>query len=150
MPSRKFLLTLLIAITAITGAACGGGKSIPEANSVDSLGKALEAGGLKVEGPLANGILSSRFFSIPGVKFVASGETVMAYEFETQEAADEERALVSEDGWGIGAKYINWVVAPSYYQNGRLIVIYDGDAAPIRKTLNSAMGERFAGSDPDS
>lgn len=152
MPLRRLfaigLILLVAAFVAAFVAACGSSGDIPEADSVETLSKALQAAGLRVEGPLPNGVLSSHYFSVPGVMFEASGETVLAYQFESDAELAAQRDLVSPDGWGIGAKYINWSADPSYYQNGRLIVIYDGDKQLVRDTLTAAMGERFAGSDP--
>ncbi len=149
MAVRRLLAFPMIAAFVILLAACGSGKAIPAANSVATLGESLKAAGLRVEGPNPNDVLSSRFFSIPGVQFKASGEIVYAYEFETDEEVAEQRALVSPDGYGIGLKYVNWTVAPSFYQNGRLIVIYDGEAQLMLDTLVAAMGERFSGTDPE-
>lgn len=142
MLARKAFFISLFALAVFAMAACSD-KSIPEANSVASLGVALDAAGLDVDGPLENGVLSSRFFSVPGMKFEASGETVLAYEFESEDTAAQDRALVSSDGWGIGSKYINWVVGPNYYHNGKLIVIYDGDESNVIETLTAAMGASF-------
>lgn len=143
MLERKVLFISLFALAAFALAACSDSKSIPEANTVASLGEALDAAGMDVDGPLENGVLSSRFFSVPGMKFEAGDETVLAYEFDSEAAATEDRALVSVDGWGIGSKYINWTVTPNYYHNGKLIVIYDGDDPEVTETLTAAMGERF-------
>ncbi len=148
MPLRRLLAITLVSLAAVVVSACGSSGEIPQADSVETLSKALQAAGLRVEGPLPNGFLSSSYFSIPGVKFEASGETVFVYEFESDSELAEQRDLVSPDGWGIGAKYINWAADPSFYQNGRLIVIYDGDQQLMMDTLTAAMGERFAGSDP--
>ena len=149
MSARKLTVLSMVAIFVFALAACGSGKAIPEATSVTTLGNSLKAAGMRVEGPNPNDVLSSRFFSVPGVQYVASGEIVYAYEFETDEELAAQRALVSPDGYGIGLKYVNWSVAPSFYQKGRLMVIYDGEARLMLDTLAAAMGERFAGSDPE-
>ena len=148
MPLRRLLTICLVKLVAATVSACGSSGEIPSADSVDTLAKSLGAAGLRVDGPLPNGVLASHYFSVPGVMFEASGETVYAYEFQDDAELTAQRDLVSPDGWGIGAKYINWSSGPSYFQNGRLIVIYDGEKQLVRETLTAAMGERFAGSDP--
>ena len=144
---RLFALSIALLFSLIV-AACGGGKDIPQANSVESLGDALKAAGMRVNGPNANDLLSANYFSIPGVQFTASGETVFAYEFDTPDEMTTQRGLVSPDGWGIGPKYIQWITGPTYYQNGNLIVIYDGDKSLMMETLAAAMGEPFAGGSP--
>ena len=150
MSSRRVLLSFLVALTAVAFVACGGGKQVQPADSVVTLGQALEAAGLSVNGPLPNDFLMSRFFSVPGVSFEAGGETVYAYEFDSEEVAALEKATVSEDGYGIGFRYVNWSVAPSFYSSGRLIVVYDGDSSQMEATLATALGDRFAGSEPAS
>ena len=149
MAVRKLTVLMMMAVFILVLGACGSGKAIPEANSVATLGEALEAAGMRVAGPNHNDVLSSRFLSKPGVQYVASGEIVYAYEFDDDAELAEHRALVSPDGYGIGLKYVNWSVAPSFFQKGNLIVIYDGEAQLMLDTLVAAMGERFAGSDPD-
>ena len=84
------------------------------------------------------------------MKFEASGETVLAYEFATLEDAASQVAIVSSDGYGIGFKYVNWTGTPYFYSNGRLIVIYDGGQSLITDVLSAAMGEPFAGGDNSS
>lgn len=148
MPLRRLLTIFLLTLAATALSACGSSGEIPPADSVETLAKSLGAAGLRVDGPQPNGLLASHYFSVPGVVFEASGETVHAYEFEDDAELAAQRDLVSPDGWGIGAKYINWTSGPSYFQNGRLIVIYDGEKQLVRETLTAAMGQRFAGSDP--
>lgn len=147
MSARRLLFGSMISMVALVAAACGSSGVIPEATSVDSLAKSLETAGMRVDGPNNNDVLSSRYFSVSGVQYTASGETVYAYEFPDGEQLAAQAELVSPDGWGIGSKYIQWSVGPSYYQNGNLIVIYDGDKKLIMETLAAAMGEPFAGGD---
>ncbi len=147
MPARKLFAISLLSVFATIVIACGSG-SIPEADSVESLGTALEAAGMRVDGPNENDRLSANYFSIPGMQYTASGETLFVYEFPDDDELATQKALVSPDGWGIGLKYIQWTVGPSYYQNGRLIVIYDGEKSLIMDTLTSAMGDRFAPGNP--
>lgn len=148
MSVRRLLFGSIISLFAIAAIACGSSGDIPKATSVDSLGRALESAGLRINGPADNDFLSANYFSIPGVQYNASGETVFVYEFSDEEELAAQRALVSPDGWGIGHKFIQWSVGPSYYNNGKLIVIYDGDKKLIMETLAAAMGEPFAGGEP--
>lgn len=148
MSVRRLTVLSLSLVLAIVALACSSSGEISEATTVESLGKALKAAGMRVDGPDQNGLLAANYFSVPGVQYTASGETLFVYEFETDEETMAQKDLVSPDGWGIGLKYINWTVAPSYYQNGRMIVIYDGEQDLVKNTLVAAMGERFAGSEP--
>lgn len=148
MSVRRLFLLPVISLFAVVAVACNSSGEIPAADSVDSLARALESAGMRVEGPSANDFLSANYFAIPGVQYTASGEIIFAYEFENDEELASQRALVSPDGWGIGPKYIQWSVGPSYYQSGNLIVIYDGDETFVMETLTAAMGEPFAGGKP--
>lgn len=149
MSLRHLVAVSLVSITIFVLSACNSsGGEIPEADSVLTLGEALEAAGLRVNGPLDNDFLSARYFSIPGVQFDVSGEMVLAYEFDTDDEVTTQRELVSPDGWGIGSKYINWTVGPNYYQNGRLLVVYDGEEQAVLETLNLAMGQPFSSGNP--
>lgn len=148
MSAPRLFLVAAISLFAVVAIACGSSGEIPEANSVASLAKSLESAGMRVDGPVDNDFLSANYFTIPGVQLTASGETVHAYEFTDEAELASQRALVSPDGWGIGLKYIQWTVGPSYYQNGNLIVIYDGDKKLVMDTLTAAMGEPFAGGEP--
>jgi hypothetical protein len=150
MFARRLFSLFIVSLAAAAVAACGSGKEIPPADSVATLAESLKAAGLSVNGPAPNDVLASHYFSIPGVSFQANGETLHAYEFDSEDAAAGERSIVSADGYGIGSKYIQWETAPSFYNSGRLIVIYDGDKSLLENTLASAMGDRFAGSEPES
>ena len=144
---RRFLLTAIAAFSIIV-VACSGTADIEPADSYDSLSAALEAAGMEVGEQVENGFLFSGVFSIAGVEITASGQDILAFEFETLEEADEQAALVSPDGYGIGLKYINWSDSPQFFKNGRMIVIYDGAQSLVSDTLMSAMGDRFAGEAP--
>jgi hypothetical protein len=96
-----------------------------------------------------NKFLFSDVFSVPGIEITASGQELLAFEFATIEEAEAQAALVSEDGFGIGLKYINWIDTPQFFRNGRMIVIYDGSQSLVTDTLITSMGERFAGESPD-
>jgi len=144
---RRFLLTA-VAASWIIAIACSGGSDIEPADSYDSLAAALESAGMKVGEQVENKFLFSDLFTVPGIEVVASGQEILAFEFATDAEASEQAALVSEDGYGIGRKYINWVDTPQFFLNGRMIVVYDGSQTLVTETLTTAMGERFAGEAP--
>ena len=146
--SSRLMVFVAVAVFSLMAFACGSSGEIPEANSAESLAEALKAGGMRVDGPNENDFLSRSYFSIEGVQFDASGETILAYEFDDPAELTAQRDLVSPDGYGIGAKFIQWLVEPNYYQNGNLIVIYDGDKKLVTDTLTAAMGEPFVGGNP--
>lgn len=145
---RRFLL-IAVAVLLIAAVACSSGGEIGPANSYDSLAAALEAAGMKIDDRSENGFLFSSVFSVPGIELTASGEQILAFEFATSEEAAQQASLVSEDGYGIGLKYINWINTPQFYMNGNMIVVYDGSQSLVTSTLVTAMGEQFAGGNPD-
>lgn len=145
---RRFLL-VAVAVLSITAVACSSGGEIGPADSYDSLATALEAAGMKIDDRSENGFLFASVFSVPGIELTASGEQILAFEFATSEEAAQQASLVSEDGYGIGLKYINWTNSPQFFMNGNMIVVYDGSQSLVTSTLVTAMGEQFAGENPD-
>lgn len=145
---RRILL-VAIAVISTLAVACAGGGEIEPADSYVSLSAALESAGMSVGDQKENKFLFSDVFSVPGVEITASGQDLLAFEFATIEEAEAQAALVSEDGFGIGLKYIHWIDTPQFFRNGRMIVIYDGSQSLVTDTLITAMGERFAGESPD-
>ena len=130
--------------------ACSGGDTeIEPADSYDSLMAALEAGGMKVDNKGENQFLFSGLFSVSGIELTASGEQILAFEFATPEEAAEQALLVSDDGYGIGLRYINWIDSPNFFLNGSMIVVYDGSQSLVTNTLIAAMGEQFVGDGSD-
>ena len=100
---------------------------------------------MKVDNHGENKFLFSRLFSVTGIELSASGEQILAFEFLPPEEANEQAKLVSDDGYGIGLKYINWIVDPQYFKNGNIIVVYGGSQSLVTKTLIASIGEQFAG-----
>ena len=100
---------------------------------------------MKVDNHGENEFLFSGLFSVAGIELSASGEQILAFEFLTPEEANEQAKLVSDDGYGIGLKYINWIVDLQYFKNGNTIVVYGGSQSLVTKTLITSMGEQFAG-----
>jgi hypothetical protein len=101
---------------------------------------------MKVGEQVDNKFLFSDIFSVPGIRLMASGQELLAFEFATAEEVSAQADLVSVDGYGIGLKYINWIEEPQYFLNGRTIVVYDGAQSLVIDTLVAAMGEQFVDS----
>ena len=104
---------------------------------------------MQVDNQGENNFLFSGLFSVSGIELTASGEQILAFEFATPEEASEQAALVSEDGYGIGLKYVNWIATPQFFKNGKMIVVYDGSQSLVTSTLIAAMGEQFVGDSSD-
>ncbi|MCH7982991.1 MAG: hypothetical protein IIC28_03380 [Chloroflexi bacterium] len=149
MMLRRLFFLALAAFSVVAAACSGGGSEIEPADSYDSLKAALEAAGMQVDNQGENNFLFSGLFSVSGIELTASGEQILAFEFATPEEASEQAALVSEDGYGIGLKYVNWIATPQFFKNGKMIVVYDGSQSLVTSTLIAAMGEQFAGESPD-
>lgn len=144
------MLVICVALFSIIAIACSSGSGeIEPADSYDSLSAALESAGMKVGEQVENNFLFAGLFSVPGIEIQASGQDILAFEFATEGEAIEQASLVSEDGYGIGLKYVNWVDTPQFFRNGKMIVVYDGSESLVIDTLRTAMGERFAGESPD-
>jgi hypothetical protein len=109
------LVLIALALISVFAIACSGGGDIEPADSYDSLAAALESAGMNIDELSENKFLFSGLFSVPGVEFTASGQMILACEFATLEEANEQAALVSPDGSGIGLKYINWSNDPQYF-----------------------------------
>jgi hypothetical protein len=88
---------------------------------------------MKVDNHGENKCFFSGLFSVAGIELSASGEQILAFEFPTPEEANEQAKLVSDDGYGIGLKYINWIVGPQYFKNGNIIVVYGGSQSLVKK-----------------
>ena len=104
---------------------------------------------MKVDNHGENKFLFSGLFSVAGIELSASGEQILTFEFPTPEEANEQAKLVSDDGYGIGLKYINWIVGPQYFKPGNIIAVYGGSQSLVTKTLIASMGEQFAGENSD-
>jgi hypothetical protein len=78
---------------------------------------------MKVDNQGENKFLFSGLFSVTGIELSASGEQILAFEFPTPAEANEQAKLVSDNDYGIGLKYINWIVSPQYFKNGNIIVV---------------------------
>ena len=146
---RRILLVLAATFSLVVIACSGGADEIEPVVSYDSLSAALESAGMKVESQGENKFLFSGLFSVPGIELSASGQQILAFEFATPEEANDQAALVSDDGYGIGLRYVNWVATPQFYKNEKMIVVYDGSQSLVTKTLIASMGEQFAGENPD-
>lgn len=141
---RRFLFVVLAAFSILV-VACSGTTEIEPADSYDSLAAALEAAGMNIDERSENGILFASMFSVPGIEVIASGQQVLAFEFANAEEAAEQVDLISDDGYGIGLRYINWRDDPQVFLNGNMLVIYDGTQSLVTDTLISAMGVQILG-----
>jgi hypothetical protein len=78
------------------------------------------------------------------------GESVWAFEYQTNNALDDARAAISSRGdeiptEGGGTALINWTNPPLFFGTGRLLVVYSGDDSRTLSVLNQLLGKPFAG-----
>ncbi len=128
-----FLVLLLSACVPAANAAC---------ESADGFAAALRADGAMVE--IAEQI-NQEFFSVPAQRFVVNGEDVQVLAYATENAASQDAARVSADGYEIGTTMVTWITTPHFFQCGKLIVLYVGDGAELLTLLEGHLGAQFAG-----
>lgn len=104
--------------------------------------KSLRAAGAPVE---RGGGVDQPFFSVDGKMLKVRGEDVQVFEFSDATAAEEQAALVSPSGSGVGTTKIHWVGPPHFFRKGRLIVLYVGDNGKLLEALEAVLGRQFAG-----
>jgi hypothetical protein len=141
MNRKSIFYIALFAVMVLTLAACSlnAGTSISD---LASLVDGLVAAGVTAE---TGDDVTQQFFSPTGQIIRVNGEDVQVFEYESAEAAEEEAALVSEDGSSIGTTMVTWVNTPHFYRAGNLIVLYVGENEAVVDALESLLGEQFAG-----
>ncbi len=138
-------LTLLVIISAVLLAACGGegsGSSSEPVTDYESLIEALRAEDATVE---EAGSVSQPFFSVEGQVISVNGQDVQVFEYQDADAAQAEAELVSPDGSSVGTSMVTWIEAPHFYRSGKLIVLYVGGSESVLSVLEAVLGPQFAG-----
>lgn len=73
------------------------------------------------------------------------------YVFDSDVEAETEAGYIDE-GWGYNngrrAVKVSWISYPHFFKRGNIIVQYIGEDPDIINTLESIMGEQFAGDTP--
>ena len=85
------------------------------------------------------------FFSPEGSIITINGQDVQVFEYENNEAMENEASQVAPDGGSVGTSMMMWMDAPHFYKAGRVIVIYIGSDEQILTLLQSVIGTQFAG-----
>ncbi len=91
------------------------------------------------------GSITQPFFSVNGYIISVDEEDVQVFEYASTNEAEKEAQKVSPDGGSVGTSMMSWVDTPHFYKKERIIVIYIGDNRKILDSLNSAVGQQFAG-----
>jgi len=95
------------------------------------------------------GTTSQTFFTQQGTMMTIDGQTVVVFEFSSEEEAQQTINTISEDATEIGDSPVEWVDEPHFYQDGRLIVLYTGNDDETLDTLEDALGAQVAGGSTD-
>jgi hypothetical protein len=83
-------------------------------------------------------------------------EFIQVFVFQYEGTTNGAAASVSPDGFSVTNAYlkgieptsianIGWIDEPHFYKNGRLIAVYIGHDAAMKKLLANTMGPQFAG-----
>ncbi len=143
----------LLFIVTVGFTACGGklsGSTQPRHDPLpgetvtdyESLVDALHAARVQVE---AGEEVDQPFFSVEGRIIKVHEEDIQVFQYPNVTVRDEQAALVSSDGNGLGTAKIHWIGRPHFYKKGRLIVLYVGDTDNVLKVLGTVLGQPFAG-----
>lgn len=140
MKHKIFSILSLLAVV-ILFAACAPAQPA-KVEGLDSLSKALNAAGAKVE---VGDSVEQAFFSVTGQTLKINGADVQVFEYESAEAMEAEAALVAPDGGSVGTSMMMWMATPHFFKAGSVLVLYIGDDTAVLDLLKSALGEQFTG-----
>lgn len=92
----------------------------------------------------AGKIQQNMFAANPQVLSV-NNEDIWVFEYRSERDAKEELAQVAPDGTAVAGKQIHLVGSPHFFQNGTLVVFYEGSNQDILSLLESLLGPQIAG-----
>jgi hypothetical protein len=114
-----------------------GDESVGYVELVDALGKE----GVEAE---PAGEVEQPFFGVAGQVIEIDGGSVQVFEYEDEAAREVESARISPDGSSVGGTSISWVDRPTFWAEGRLIVLYVGADEAIVDLLTRVLGAPIA------
>jgi hypothetical protein len=112
----------------------GGGESDGYAGLLD----ALSDEGVRAD---SAGEIEQPFFSVIGQSIEIGDALVQVFEYADEAARGAESALISPDGSSVGSSMMTWVDRPSFWAQGRLIVLYVGSDQAIVDLLTGILGQ---------
>jgi hypothetical protein len=97
-----------------------------------------------------DGDVSQPFLSVAGRLIAIDGADVQVYEYLDTASAALDAGRIARDGSTIQQldgeiASVDWIATPHFYQRGCLIVLYVGTDSRVLSTLQSALGDPFAG-----
>jgi hypothetical protein len=82
---------------------------------------------------------SMPFFSVGEKLIQANNHRIFIYEFLDAETAEAEAKTISKDASKIGSYLFSWHDTPNFYNSGKLIVGYIGQASELRADLEAIL-----------
>ena len=70
------------------------------------------------------------------------------YEYADESAREAISATIAADGWSVNQVQVEWIDAPHYWVEGRVIVLYLGDDADAIDIVREVLGDEYT--PPDS
>ncbi len=117
---------------------------------LESILAELRASGLTLRGDVTGGtrdpLLGGRWIPF-AIGEPGSGESIRFYVFDTAEATDHARSLISPDGEWIAGEKIEWYAPTHFFLGDHMIIHYVGTSPAIRSLLTQRFGPQFAGSE---
>lgn len=96
------------------------------------------------------GEVAPDFLSAKRKVISVNDSNVQVWEYDDDDAADAEAALISPDGFSVHTATkitsVGWIAPPHFYKVGKLIVLYVGDNQAVIDVLETVLGSQFAGS----
>lgn len=89
------------------------------------------------------GTVTQPFFSVPGWLVRVDGQEIQAFEYTDEAARLADARLISADGTVVGTTAVEGTGQPTFWANGKLIVLYFGDRAEVKEALSKALGEQL-------
>jgi hypothetical protein len=112
----------------------------------------LRVHGLTVNVSAQESFAHPMFPAATAYQISVNGQTVQAYEYATEQAAQADAGSISPDGGTVGNVNVSWVGQPHFYRKGNVTLLYLGNNPTILEALDDAAGPQFAGvrSDPEA
>lgn len=130
---------LLVLMAAL--AACGT-PAESATLSADEFAAALQGAGLEV---VEAGSVDQAFFQVPGRLLNVSGYDVQVFEYADEAAREADSELIAPDGSSIGTSMVTWIAAPTFWAQGRLIVLGLGLDSEVAGSITEILGDPIAG-----
>lgn len=74
-----------------------------------------------------------------------NGQDIQAYEYASEDAAQDDEGNISADGSMVEGTTVTWVGTPHFYRYDNVILVYLGNNATITQALEDLAGPPFAG-----